>query len=218
MSRPLVEFGGGSGEIPRDLLHLRSVSEAEALISGAECRDQLRHSSMSLQVPEPRGSVADDAGGDSAQHHLATPPALHVAFDVAGPADEALGGVGRGQRALKTRRAATRQHGHRLLKPFAHTGRRAGMLLVETAGQVSQQRHRGLDILARIGALDDRPYPGPLTLRPMVEDVAGNVDLAALHQRGTTEHRRDRRPQRLRPIEHHEDAPIGAQATALEVG
>ena len=52
----------------------------------------------------------------------------------------------------------------------------------------------------------------------MVEDVAGLVDLAALHQRGTTEHRRDRRPQRLRPIEHHEDAPIGAQATTLEVG
>ena len=46
---------------------------------------------MSLQAPEPRGSVADDAGGDSAQHHLAAPPALHVAFDVAGPADEALG-------------------------------------------------------------------------------------------------------------------------------
>ena len=32
MSRPLLEFGGGSGEILRDLLHLRSVSEAEALI------------------------------------------------------------------------------------------------------------------------------------------------------------------------------------------
>ena len=53
MSRPLVEFGGGSGEIPRDLLHLRSVSEAEALISGAEGRDQLRHGSMSLQAPDP---------------------------------------------------------------------------------------------------------------------------------------------------------------------
>ena len=28
MSRPLLEFGGGSGEILRDLLHLRSVSDA----------------------------------------------------------------------------------------------------------------------------------------------------------------------------------------------
>ena len=127
MSRPLLEFGGGSGEILRDLLHLRSVSEAEALISGAEGRDQLRHISMSLQAPEPLGRF-EDAGGDPAQHHLAAPPALHVAFDVAGPADEALGGVGRGQRALETRREAQRQHGHRLLEPFAHTGRRAGML------------------------------------------------------------------------------------------
>ena len=40
MSRPLLEFGGGSGEILRDLLHLRSVSAAEALISGAEGRER----------------------------------------------------------------------------------------------------------------------------------------------------------------------------------
>ena len=105
-----------------------------------------------------------------------------------------IDGVGRGQRALETRREAQRQHGHRLLEPFAHTGRRAGMLLVETAGEVSQQPRRGLDVLTLIGALEGRQYPGPLTLRQMVEDVAGLVDLAALHQRGTTEHRRDRRP------------------------
>ena len=57
MSRPLLEFDGGSGEILRDLLHLRSVSEAEALISGAEGRDQLRHISTSLQAPEPLGPL-----------------------------------------------------------------------------------------------------------------------------------------------------------------
>ena len=54
-SRPLLEFGGGSGEILRDLLHLRSVSEAEALISGAEDGDQMGHISMSRQMPEPLG-------------------------------------------------------------------------------------------------------------------------------------------------------------------
>ena len=106
MSRPLLEFGGGSGDILRDLLHLRSVVEAEALISGAEGRDQLRHGSMSLQAPEPLGRF-EEAIGDPAQHHLAAPPALHVAFDVAGPADEALGGVGRGPRAPETRREAS---------------------------------------------------------------------------------------------------------------
>ena len=36
MSRPLLEFGGGSGEILRDLLHLHSFSEAKALISAAD--------------------------------------------------------------------------------------------------------------------------------------------------------------------------------------
>ena len=40
MSRPLVEVGGGAGEMRRDLLHLRRVSEAEALISGAEGRER----------------------------------------------------------------------------------------------------------------------------------------------------------------------------------
>ena len=35
MSRPLWEVGGGAGEMLRDLLHLRRVAEAEALISGA---------------------------------------------------------------------------------------------------------------------------------------------------------------------------------------
>ena len=40
MSRPLLEFGGGSGEILRDLLHLRSVSEAETLIGRSrECQN-----------------------------------------------------------------------------------------------------------------------------------------------------------------------------------
>ena len=182
MSRPLLEFGGGSGDILRDLLHLRSVSEAEALISGAEGRDQLRHISMSLQAPEPLGRF-EDAGRDPAQHHLAAPPALHVAFDMAGPADHAIDGVGRGQRALETRREAKRQHGQRLLEPFAHTGRRAGILLVETAGEVSQQPRRGLDVLALIGALEDRQYPEPLTLRQMVEDVAGFLNLTVRHDR-----------------------------------
>ena len=41
MSRPLLKFGGGSGDILRDLLFLHRLSEAEALISGTERRDQL---------------------------------------------------------------------------------------------------------------------------------------------------------------------------------
>ena len=62
----------------RDLLHLRSVFEAEALISGAEGPDQLRHISMSLQAPEPFGRF-EDADGDPAQRHLAAAPAAYLA-------------------------------------------------------------------------------------------------------------------------------------------
>ena len=40
MSRALLEVGGGAGEMLRDLLHLRRVAEAEALISGAEGRER----------------------------------------------------------------------------------------------------------------------------------------------------------------------------------
>ena len=78
MSRLLLKLGGGSGDILRDLLLLDRSSEAEALISGTESRDQLRHISMSLQAPEACGRF-EDAGGGPAQHHLAAPPALHVA-------------------------------------------------------------------------------------------------------------------------------------------
>ena len=139
MSRPLLKLGGGSGDILRDVLDLPGISETETLISGAEGRDELRHIRMSLQAPEALGRL-EDPGGDPAQHHLAAPPALHVAFDVAGPADEALGGVGRGQRALETRQEAEGEHRHRLLDPFPHTGRRARMLPVEATGEVTGNR------------------------------------------------------------------------------
>ena len=40
MSRPLLACGGGAGEMRRDLLHLRRVAEAEALIAGGEGRER----------------------------------------------------------------------------------------------------------------------------------------------------------------------------------
>ena len=92
------------------------------------------------------------------------------------------------------------------------------MLSFEATGEVPEQPRRGLHVLALIGPPEDGLHPGPLALRQMVEDVAGLVDLAALHQRGATEDRGDRRPQRLRPIEHGQHASIGAQAAALQVG
>ena len=75
MSRPLLEFGGGSGEILRDLLHLRSVSEAEALISCAEGRDQLRHISQPRLTCRPFRLISglERTGG---QRRLQEPSAL----------------------------------------------------------------------------------------------------------------------------------------------
>lgn len=71
MSRPLLEFGGGSGDILRDLFHLYSVSETEALVSRAEGRDQLRHISMSLQAPEPLGRIRRPFGTERRCRHVA---------------------------------------------------------------------------------------------------------------------------------------------------
>ena len=48
MSRPLLKLGGDSGDILSDVLCLPGVSEAETVISGAEGRDELRH------TPRPR--------------------------------------------------------------------------------------------------------------------------------------------------------------------
>ena len=216
MSRPLLKLGGGLGGILRDLL-LQSITEAKALISGTEGSDERRHVGVPLQAPKALGGF-EDAGGDPAQHHLAAPPARDVTLHVTGPADEALDGVRRSERALEPGREVQRQDGHRLLEPFPHTGGCSGMLPVEAACEVPKQPRGGRDILALIRPPENRLHPGPLTLWQVVEDVAGLVDLATLPERGTVEHRGDCRPQCLRPIEHHQDAPIGAQAAALEVG
>ena len=135
MSRPLLKLGGDSGDILSDVLRLPGVSEAETVISGAEGP---RRAAAYPHVPSGAGTLCcfEHTRGDPAQHHLATPPALDVAFDVAGPADEALGGVGGGQRALETGSEAEREHGHGLFEPFPHTGRRARMFPVEAAGEV----------------------------------------------------------------------------------
>ena len=69
------------------------------MVSGPDGRNELGHIRMSFQAPEPLGRF-EDTSGEPAQHHLAASPALHVTFDVAVPADEALGGIRGGQRVL----------------------------------------------------------------------------------------------------------------------
>ena len=101
MSRRLLKFSGGSGETTRDVLHCDD--EAELADRVREARRRAGHVSIPLQPTEAFDGF-EDARGDPAQHHLPAAPALDVALHVSGAADETLGGVGRGQRALQARR------------------------------------------------------------------------------------------------------------------
>ena len=188
MSRPLLEFGGGSGEILRDLLHLRSVSEAEALISGAEGRDHVKRNVKrwrggQMMLRWVAAGVLEAAKGFRRLKGHADMPQLWrvLLMRLSAALVVASERWRRGERpSVSTVTVSS--------SPSRTLAAAQGCSMVETAGEVSQQPRRGLDVLTLIGALEDRQYPGPLTLRQMVEDVAGLVDLAARHQRGTTEH------------------------------
>ena len=81
-----------------------------------------------------------------------------------------------------------------------------------------QQAPGGLDVGARISPREDRLDPHALGLGQILEHVAPLVDLAPLHQGGGTEGLGHGRVERLRPIEDHEQAAIGAESAAVEVG
>ena len=81
----------------------------------------------------------------------------------------------------------------------------------------SKQPLSGLHVGALVGAAQDRLRPRPLAVIEILEDVAHLVDLAPLDERGVAEGRAHRFAQRLRAIEDHEQAAVGAQAATLEI-
>lgn len=93
----------------------------------------------------------------------------------------------------------------------------AGMLGLQTSREIEQEPLRGLYVGALIGAAQDRLGPRPLPVIEILEDVAHLVHRAALHERGLAEGRAHRFAQRLRPVEDHEQAAVGAQAATLEI-
>ena len=56
------------------------------------------------------------------------------------------------------------------------------MIAVQAAGQVLQAPPGGLDVIAAIGAGEDRPDPRPLALGELLEDVAPFMHLTPLYQ------------------------------------
>ena len=72
-----------------------------------------------------------------------------------------------------------------------------------------------VDVGGLIGAAHDRLRGGALPLRQVVENVPELVDLAALDQRRLAEDHPHRFVQRARPVENHQQTPIGAEAASL---
>ena len=79
-------------------------------------------------------------------------------------------------------------------------------------------RRAGRDLGLLVGARDDRADPGPLSLRKMLQDIAQLVHLTAVDQGRGAKRLRHGFVQRLRAIEDDQEAAVGAQAAALQIG
>jgi hypothetical protein len=172
---------------------------------------------MALQSTESLHGF-EDTGGDPAEHHLPSAPALHVPFDVPRAAEETLRRVGGGQRATQSGGEIEAQDGEGFFQAFPDARRGTGILGLQPPRQVLEQPVRHLEVDALIGATHDRLDPGALAIPEMVEDVAHLVHLTALHQRRLAEAGADGFPQRLRAIEDHQETAVRAQTAALEIG
>jgi hypothetical protein len=96
-------------------------------IASAERGDQRRHISIPFYPTEALDGF-EHAGGDPAQHHLPTPPALDVALHVTRATEQTLGGVRGGQRAAQSRGEIQRQDGEGFIEAFPEALGRTRML------------------------------------------------------------------------------------------
>src|SRR5437016_14655099 len=92
LSRPRLEFGGGSVDILRHVLHC--ARDAESLVARTKRRDKLRHVLVTFQSTEALDGF-EDGGDGPPQHHLTSTPPFDVSLHMSGATDQALDGVGR---------------------------------------------------------------------------------------------------------------------------
>lgn len=129
----------------------------------------------------------ENAGSDPPQHHLATAPPLDVSLHVTCSTNQALDGVGRGERLAQPVRHAEGEDRECFLEAFTDAGRRARVPLLEPAREIVQQTSGGGDLGLLIRARDDSADPWALTVGQMLKHVAQLMDLATMDQRGLTE-------------------------------
>ena len=91
------------------------------------------------------------------------------------------------------------------------------MIGLQAPDQIKEQALRRCHLRAAIGPLEDGLHPRTLPLGQMVEHVAEFVHLAALDQRRVAEGVPHGFPQRLGAIQQHQQTPVRAQATALQI-
>ena len=85
---------------------------------------------------------------------------------------------------------------------------------VQATREVLQQTRRRLDVAVRIGAREDRLHPRTLRLGEMLQDVPALMNLTPLHDGRPAERLGHRGVEGLRPIDDHQEAPVGAKSAA----
>ncbi len=91
------------------------------------------------------------------------------------------------------------------------------MAVLEAPRQILEQASRRRD-LRLVGPGHDRPHPGALALQEMLHDVPQLVDVTPVNEGGGAKGLRHRFVKRLRAIEDDQEAAVGAQAAALQIG
>jgi hypothetical protein len=147
-----------------------------------------------------------------------TAPPLDVPLHMARAADQTLDRVGRGERLTEAIGEAEREDGEGFVEAFTHAHRGTRIPVVESSCQILQETTSGGDIDLLVGARDDRVGPWPLAFREMLQDVSELVHLAAMNQARGSKRLCHRFMQRLRAIEDDQQAAVGAQPAALQVG
>src|SRR5439155_1143742 len=168
----------------------------------------------------PAEATADrlQARRNPADEHAAVAPAAHVAHEVADEAVEVLDRVRAPQCAVQWAGAAEALEREGLLQPLAQGGRRAGVGVVETGGELLEAPLGERGVRESIAFLEHTADARPHGLWQMLEDVAAFVDLAALDDGHWTARVADRLAESGPAVDHKEHRPLEIEAALAHVG